>query len=255
MTSAAEDRALFNRIAQTYARKDVAPSSAYVRQAQLLLALRPLLQSLPSLGTVLEIGCGIAAPAQHLAPFYQRYVGVDQAETMIALARKLHAHNPKAEFVVGDAASVDLSGLQARVVLAIGALHHMEDVPAVLQNVSRFVEPGAWFVSLEPQAGNPIIGLLRFFRARLDSSYSAKQRFFAPGELETLLARQGLESLQAEPEGFFSTPFAQVVMPGQWWALPAARWAWAWDAFLRRWLPRKLRVLSWNVIVRGRWPQ
>lgn len=248
------DRALFDRIARAYARKDLAPSSAFVRRQQLLRALAPILASCPQLGTVLELGCGVAAPAWYLFPYYDRYLGVDHSEEMIRLARGWHAQNPKVAFLAGDAASVDLGDLRAQVVLAIGALHHMVHPNQVLAHISRFVAPGAHFVAIEPQSGNPAIQLLRRLRARLDPGYSRDQRFFSPGELERLFAESGWADIQVEPEGYFSTPFAQVVMPGQWWAYPAARLMWACDLWLARHLPAALARYSWNLILRARWP-
>lgn len=253
-SKAFQDRALFDRIARSYARKDLAPSSAFVRRQQLLRALGPILATRPQVGTVLELGCGVAAPAWHLFPYYDRYLGVDHSQEMIRIAREWHAQNPKVTFVASDAASVDLGNLRAQVVLAIGALHHMMRPAQVLAHVSRFVEPGGWFVAIEPQSTNGFIQLLRRLRTRLDSAYSRDQHFFAPGELERLFAESGWADIQVEPEGYLSTPFAQVVMPGQWWAYPTARLMWACDLWLARHLPAALARHSWNVILRARWP-
>ena len=107
-------------------------------------------------------------------------------------------------------------------VLVVDALHHMADVGAVLRNTLRFVAPGAWFVAVEPQSANPVIQALRWARGRVDRSYSHEQHFFAPGELEELLRCHNLSEIEAVCEGYFSTPFAQVVLPVQGVAAPLA---------------------------------
>lgn len=255
LLDAARDKALFGRIAEKYARKDLARSSALVRQRQLDFALRPILASGAVLGTNVEIGCGVGAPARHLAGAYRRYVGVDQSEEMTAAARRFNAGNAAARFVVGDAATIDLASVRADLVLAVGALHHMADVGAVLRNLRRFVAPGAWFAAVEPHSTNPVIQALRRARGRVDPAYSHEQHFFARGELEGLLRCHDLSDIEAVCEGYFSTPFAQVVLPVQGVAAPLASAAVRLDEVLARRLPGMLRRLSWNVIIRARWPR
>lgn len=255
LLDAGSDKALFGRIAEKYARKDLARSSALVRKRQLDVAVRPVLVSGAVLGTIVEIGCGVGAPARHLAGAYRSYLGVDQAEEMAAAAQRFNAGNTAARFVVGDAATIDLASVRADLVLAVGALHHMADVGAVLRNVRRFVAPGAWFVAVEPQSANPVIQALRWTRCRVDPSYSHEQHFFARGELEELLRCHDLSGIETVCEGYFSTPFAQVVLPVQGVAAPLASAAVHLDELLAHWLPGMLRRLSWNVIIRARWPR
>ncbi len=255
LVDAVRDKALFGRIAEKYARKDLARSSALVRQRQLDLALRPILASGAVLGTIVEIGCGVGAPARHLAGAYRSYVGVDQSEEMTVAAHRFNAGNSAARFVVGDAATIDLASVRADLVLAVGALHHMADVGAVLRNLRRFVARGAWFVAVEPQSANPMIQALRRTRGRVDPSYSREQHFFARGELEELLRCHDLSEIETVCEGYFSTPFAQVVLPVQSVAAPLASAAVRLDELLARRLPGMLRRSSWNVIIRAHWPR
>lgn len=255
MLAAGRDRALFDRIAEKYARKDLARSSALVRQRQLNLAVRPILASGAALGTIVELGCGVGAPARYLAGAYRSYLGIDRSEEMIAAARRFNTGNAAAKFVAGDAATIDLAPVQADLVLVVDALHHMADVGAVLRNTLRFVAPGAWFVAVEPQSANPVIQALRWARGRVDRSYSHEQHFFAPGELEELLRCHNLSEIEAVCEGYFSTPFAQVVLPVQGVAAPLAGAAVRLDELLARRLPATLRRLSWNVIIRARWAE
>ena len=63
MTREHEDRLLFDRIAQKYARKDVATSSALARKDQLLTAMRQAEGATAAWGVIVDVGCGVGAPA------------------------------------------------------------------------------------------------------------------------------------------------------------------------------------------------
>jgi hypothetical protein len=106
---------------------------------------------------------------------------------------------------------------------------------------------------VEPQSANPAIQALRWARGRVDRSYSHEQHFFAPGELEEVLQCHDLSEIETVCEGYFSTPFAQVVLPVQGVAVPLAGAAVRLDELLARRLPGALRRLSWNVIILAHW--
>ncbi len=125
MTIERADRDLFDRIAGRYARKDCVVSSSLARKSQLLSAIKPVLDELPVLGTIVEIGCGAGASAKYLAGRYERYIGIDQSEEMIKLARVLNQGNASAEFIAESVKSKNLPQNVADVILSIGALHHM----------------------------------------------------------------------------------------------------------------------------------
>lgn len=247
-----DDRLLFDQIAGRYARKDLVPSSSLPRRSQLFSALRPLLDELPSLGTVVEIGCGVGAPAMHLEGYYERYVGIDQSEEMIEAALLFNQDNGRATFIAENVKSRDLPRDVADVVLSIGALHHMTQLEDVLVSLTRMAKPRAFLVVVEPQNGNPLIQAARSVRGIVDPAYSRQQVFFSEQELVELFADQGITVVSVAFQGFLTPPFAQIVIPPQVLSVPLSRFAVLADSWLERHLPDSLKKLSFNVVIIGR---
>jgi SAM-dependent methyltransferase len=245
------DRELFDRIASHYAQKDLAASSSLARKGQLLWALGPLLDQKKDLGTILDIGCGIGAPAHYLAGHYTHYIGIDHSQEMIQAARIFHRGNPKVEFFAQDLRAVDLAGDIADLILSIGALHHMTDLPTIMQRLAVLARPGGFLLAIEPQNANPLIQLMRWLRGLIDPSYSRDQLFFSEHELEAVITNAGIPDLSIRYQGYLSTPFAQIVMQPQVLFLPLARMACRIDPWLATHLPVPLDKLSFNIIALG----
>lgn len=250
----ADDRALFDRIARQYARKDSTPSSRISRKYQLLATLGDDLLRRGKLKRVVEIACGIGASAEYLRGHYDDYVGVDHSPEMIDIAAWFNRDNPAARFVCGNAKEkIDLGG-PADLVLAVGALHHITELDLLFDTMKEYAAPGARFVAVEPFRGNPIIGAMRFLRAKIDRGYSADQTFFSRAELRDLLARNAMRDVELVNQGFFTPPFAQVIVPPQFLTAPLSRIATWLDRGIDRLLVPVLGPLSWNVVIRARFP-
>jgi SAM-dependent methyltransferase len=245
------DQALFDDIAARYARKDAVPSSALARQAQLLSAIKPLLDRSLNLGTVVDIGCGIGAAANYLRGHYERYIGIDQSPEMIARAKVFNRHCHQAEFLAENVKSRALLTDVADLVISIGALHHMTDLDGVMHALIGIAKPGAHLVVIEPQNGNPLIQMMRWIRGIVDTSYSTEQIFFSETDLRALFTDHNLGNLVVDFQGFFTPPFAQVVMQPQTLTVPLCRAAIRADAWLHRHLPRWLGRLSFNIVATG----
>jgi SAM-dependent methyltransferase len=75
-------------------------------------------------GVVLDAGCGTGENALHVASLGLRVMGVDVAETAVALAReKAEVRGIDAEFVVADALQLDRLGRRFETVLDCGLFH------------------------------------------------------------------------------------------------------------------------------------
>jgi SAM-dependent methyltransferase len=246
------DRALFDRIASRYARKDSIASSSLARKSQLLFAVRPVLDELPNLGTVVDIGCGVGASARYLAGHYERYIGIDQSEEMIRAAIAFNRGNPRVEFIAENAKSRDLPQNVADVILSDGALHHITGLEDVMDSLVRIAKPGAFLVVREPQNGNPFLQAMRWIRGIMDPSYSREQIFFSEGDLRDLFVSHGIMDLAVEFQGFLATPFAQVVMYPQALIVLLSRAAIQVDSWLNAHLPGPLRKLGFNIVLVGR---
>lgn len=249
-----EDRALFDRIARRYARKDSVPSSRIAREYQLLATVGSAIEMAAPVGRVLEIACGIGASARYLQGRYRHYVGIDHSSEMIEIARWFNRDNRDVRFECGNAKEkIDIGG-PADVVLAVGALHHMTDLDRLFETLKEYAAPGAWFVAVEPYSGNPLIQIMRFARAKIDKGYSADQKFFSRHELNDILSRNGMREIELVNQGFFTPPFAQVIMPPQIVTAPLSRLATWLDAGMDRCLVPILGPLSWNIVIRARFP-
>lgn len=246
------DRNLFDRIASRYARKDIVASSSLAREYQLLAAIRPVLDKVPNLGTIVDIGCGVGAPARYLSGYYERYIGIDQSTKMIEAAIAFNRDNPRVEFIAENVKSRDLPQNVADVILSDGVLHHIAELDEALDALFRIAKPGAFLAAREPQNGNPLLQALRWGRGIVDSSYSREQIFFSPRGLRELFSNHGVIDISAEFQGFLSTPFAQVVMHPQFLSVPLCRAAISIDRWLDARLPAPLKKLSFNIIVIGR---
>ncbi len=255
MTREERDKALFNKIAGNYARKDSCRSSALARRSKLTSILKPVLAMRPNLGTLVDIGCGVGGPAKYLAGNYERYIGIDHSEELIAAARIFNLGNPKADFIAASVKSKELPQNVADVILADGALHHMTELATVMASLARIAKPGAFVVAIEPQNANPFIRGMRWLRGFLDPTYSREQIFFSQGDLRDLFSGAGITDLSFAYQGFFSTPFAEVVMAPQALAVPFSQLASFLDRWLQENLPAAMKRISFNIVATGRFPE
>jgi len=246
------DQALFDSIAHRYARKDSVLSASLARKSQLLCAIKPILDELASLGTVVDIGCGVGAPARYLAGHYERYIGIDQSEEMIRAATMFNENVPQTEFVAANIKSRELPRDIADTVLSIGALHHMTELDDVMASLTRIAKQKAFFLTVEPQNGNPLVQMMRGLRGIVDPSYSREQTFFSERSLRDLFTSHDIVDLSVDFQGFFTPPLAQVIMHPQVLFVPIARAAAQIDPWLNTHLPRPLKKLSFNMVTIGR---
>jgi 2-polyprenyl-3-methyl-5-hydroxy-6-metoxy-1,4-benzoquinol methylase len=245
-----KDRALFERIAEKYCRKDLVPASRTARKQRLLRTLASLPRKTGL--AVLEIGCGAGFSAQYLSGWYERFVGLDYSANLIDYARR-HNTRPGAEFVAVNVKDYD-SPSQFDVVIMIGVLHHIHDVPAAMLQMTKLLKPGGYLLANEPQPANPLVRAARKVRKRVDNAYSDDQRELSARDLEQMFEAAGLEDVRILPQGVFSTPFAEVVLKPEIVIRPMSAMACAVDTLLETTLGPLLRPLSWNLVASGRMP-
>ena len=249
-----KDRELFDRIAGNFASKDSVKSSSLARRYQILFAVQPILEKLGPDISIIDIACGVGAPAKYLLGSYKSYAGIDHSEAMIAAAVDFNKGNQQAQFVTGNIKAVDLPGQSADLILAIGALHHITELDKVMELLKRLAKPGAYFVAIEPYRGNPLVQLLRRGRTIIDRSYSDDQRYFSRQEIRELLLKHDMAEIGIYHQGFFSPPFAQVILRPQWLSVALSRLAIALDKLCDKFCPKMLKKLSWNIVIRFRFP-
>ena len=244
------DRTLFDGVAERYCRKDLAPASRRARRERLERTVRWV--PLSSRTRLLEVGCGAGFTAIYLSGRYRTYVGIDQSGKLIELARR-HNAVPGAEFHAVGAASFRPEG-RFDVVLMIGVLHHMERPGELLPHLVDLLVPGGWLVVNEPQSANPLIRAARRVRKRLASDYSEEQDQLSETQLRKLFEGAGLADVRLVPQGFFSTPFAEVMLRPASLARLLVAPACAADRLLEDALRPLMRAASWNLVAVGRRP-
>jgi SAM-dependent methyltransferase len=249
------DRQLFDSIASEYAKKDRARSSSIARRYQLFRALNPIIKSRKNLGTIIEIACGIGAPAHYLNGYYDRYIGIDYSEQQIVAARLYNSGNSKASFVAANIKTVSQIDSKADLILAVGALHHMTDLAAVFNSLKTLAKPGADFVAIEPNRGNALIQFLRELRSRLDKGYSAEQQYYIAEELYSLAESGGLLDITVDPQGYFSPPLAQVIISPQLLSVPMSYLSVLFDKVMDKGTSLLFTKLSWNLILWAKFPK
>ena len=82
------DRALFDDIAEQYAKKDTVEATRAPRRYQLEFALAPVWSQIPPNPTIVEVACGFGASAQYLAGRYGQYIGIDYSKQIIGSPRR-----------------------------------------------------------------------------------------------------------------------------------------------------------------------
>jgi len=247
-----KDQALFDDIASKFAEKDRIKSTSIARRYQLMFAVSPILKRLVTVDTIVDVACGVGAPAVYLDGLYKTYIGVDHSKEMIKAAEILCHDKPNARFITSNIKKVEIPENTADIILAVGALHHMTKLDEVMNSLRHIAKPRAYFVAIEPQRGNSIVQILRGLRTKTDSSYSPQQRYFNKSELHNLMINNGMSDIEIEYQGYFSPPFAQVVLRPQFITVPLSHLVVSLDKVLDKCLPSFLKILSWNIVVRCR---
>lgn len=110
---------------------------------------------------ILDIGCGTGLYFEWLGALAERVDAVDASQEMLAVARKftiarglehIHLQTAQAENLPFESETFDG-------VIALDMLHHVEDAEKLLKEVRRVLKKDGFFLVLEPNIRNPLIGL------------------------------------------------------------------------------------------------
>ncbi len=242
-----DDKKLFDDIAINYVKKDLTP---YCRVARKLRLVQSLIGIQQPIKKILEVGCGAGFSVDYLRGKFVNYTGVDYSENLIKYAIK-HNSDTGVKFECLNVNDFDTK-LKFDVILMIGVLHHMPKPEDVIKSLSRLLATDGIIVVNEPQAGNPLIGLLRKIRKKVDDNYSTDQVEFTEDEIYLMFEKCGHE-VKTFPQGVLSTPLAESrILPG-FIGIPLAWITVILDPLLEKILSiLSIKKLSWNVVVHAR---
>jgi 2-polyprenyl-3-methyl-5-hydroxy-6-metoxy-1,4-benzoquinol methylase len=246
-----DDKHLFDRISTQYVKKDLHPASRVARMQRLAQTMAKA--NVSPTCTLLEVGCGGGFSAEYLRGYYKKYIGVDYSEGLISYAKQQRGGEDVSFFTQNIKEFAPPEPID--VIVMIGVLHHMDDMLAAMRLMYGMLRPGGQLIINEPQPANPLISAARFVRKAIDKNYSSDQRELPVEELQALYANAGFEKIKFFPQGFFSTPFAEVAMRPVFITKRLSHLACRIDRTLEKSsLEGIMRNLSWNVIGVGRKP-
>jgi ubiquinone/menaquinone biosynthesis C-methylase UbiE len=157
-------------------------------------------------GAVLDAGCGTGENALHVASLGLRVVGVDVAETAVAIARqKAAARGIDADFVVADALHLERLARVFETVLDCGLFHSFdrEDRPEYVESLASVtVRSGVLYVLCFSDAGPEPIGPHPVGQDELSSAFTRSPGWsvaaVSPDRIQTAFAARGVSAWLAK---------------------------------------------------------
>jgi len=242
-----DDKKLFDDVAKNYVKKDLTPYCRVARKLRLVQSLKGIQQPIKR---ILEVGCGAGFSVDYLRGKFINYTGVDYSENLIKYAIK-HNSDTGVKFEHLNVNDFDTE-LKFDVVLMIGVLHHIANPENVIKLLSKILAPNGIIVVNEPQVGNPLIGLLRKIRKKIDNNYSSDQVEFTERKIYLMFEKCG-HVVKTFSQGLLSTPLAETrILPG-FIGIPLAWIAVILDPLLEKLLSiLSIKKLAWNIVVHAR---
>jgi SAM-dependent methyltransferase len=115
--------------------------------------------------TLVDVGCGSGNAALLAAERGATAIGIDPSERLLEVAAAAaEERDLDAEFVLGEAASMPISGAEADVVVSVFGVIFAEDPSAAAAEIARISKPAARFVFAAWVPGGPISDAVRFTR-------------------------------------------------------------------------------------------
>ena len=165
-----------------------------------LLALVPA----PGAGTatVVDLGCGPGKLARALAPDVGEVIAVDPSAAMLALARRLGAHDRNVGWIHSRAEDLELADVSLGLAVA-GAAIHWIDPARLFPRLARWLKPGASMAIVEGDAPTaapwiePWQGAIRAWVERLGGVWDGPNHQAMVKAHEPWLAVRGRETFTA----------------------------------------------------------
>lgn len=109
-----------------------------------------ILEALPSVNTVVDLGCGTGDLLPLLRQRADHVIGVEKSEQMLKLARQHYSHEKsQIDIRVGELEHLPLRDGEADAALTNMVLHHLPEPQKAFQEAFRILRPGGIFLIIE----------------------------------------------------------------------------------------------------------
>lgn len=159
-----------------------------------------LLSLIPGDWVVADLGCGTGNAAEHLGPYVERVVAIDQSEEMLEAAKKRLADAGNIEYRVGTLEAIPLADESVDAVTCLLVLHHIEEPGRVIREMARVLR------TLRGGGLAVIVDMLEHGRSEYKTDLGHRHLGFGTGTIERLLLENGFQKtrvreLPADPNG------------------------------------------------------
>lgn len=148
---------------------------------------------------VLDVGCGAGFLSNHLAREGFDVTGLDASQASLDVARR-HDVSGKANYLLGDAASLPFASGSFDVVCAMDFLEHVEDPLAVVAEIARVLKPNGLFFfhtfNRNPIAWLVIIKGVEWFVKNTPRHMHILRLFIKPSELSRMCSAHGMHFVE-----------------------------------------------------------
>ncbi len=93
-------------------------------------------------GRILDCGCGAGMMAEYCVNLGFEFFGIDISKGMIQQCQEQFGHLSRAHFSVGRIQQLDFEDRYFDVILSMGVLEYLQDVPAAIEEMTRVLKPG-----------------------------------------------------------------------------------------------------------------
>ncbi len=159
-----------------------------------------LLSLIPDDWVVADLGCGTGNAAEHLGPYVERVIAIDQSEEMLQAAKKRLGHACNVEYRVGTLEAIPLADESVDAATCLLVLHHIEDPGRVVREMSRVLR------SFRGGGLAVIVDMLEHGRSEYKADLGHRHLGFTPATIEKLMLDNGFKKtrvreLPADPGG------------------------------------------------------
>jgi 2-polyprenyl-6-hydroxyphenyl methylase/3-demethylubiquinone-9 3-methyltransferase len=154
----------------------------------------------PKATTALEVGCGGGFMTEEIARMGFATTGVDPSERSVRVAAD-HARESGLDirYGTGVGESLPFEDRSFGVVFCCDVLEHVRDLPKVISEISRVLKPGGvFYYNTLNRTWASLLGAIKIIQvwkpwAFMPPDIHVWRMFITPGEMKSLLRRNGLE--------------------------------------------------------------